>query len=524
MNGLLYVTLTSAKNRFLRAIKKPVTYLYTLLVIGYFILIIPSFGVLAEDLRINTDEGFALVLSVLVFFLLPANLVAYARKKGVLFQNSDVQFIFQSPISPKLVLVYTQIKQILISLIIYSVIAIIGLIYCNVSPIKMLLYFISAFIVENILETCIMIFLYGNEKLSAKQLKYLGWTLFLVIGAAVAFGLYLFFTQEPSVKIINTFLSHPIVQCIPILGWNIAVIRLFFLGANTVNVVCSILYLLSAILFVIYICKMECTGLYYEDAMSFAEDYAIKKERSRNGEIKSPFKEKLKKATVEYKGEFAKAIYYRQVLEYKKHPFFIFGFRTLLCLGISIALAVFGYINSDADFEGMQIFILPGMMAYITFIFSTTTPKWIGDLKNPYTFLIPDTPFKKLWYSTKMEHIKAVADGICFTVPAMLTLKLGAFFGIATIVLYWALQAVKIYIDIISDAMLVKFLGKVGCQLLKMLTEGVILTIGIVAAVGGAILINMEAGFIAMILVLLGITVALAVISSLAFEKMEMLE
>lgn len=522
MNGLVYVTLTSAKNIFLRAIKKPITYLYVVLALLYLILVIPSIGIVIEDAGINTDIGFATILSGITFMLLPANLVAYARRKGVIFKNSDSQFIFQSPVSPKLVLVYSQFKQLVLGLIIYLVIALVGVIYCGVSPLKMLLYFISVYIIESLLETSIMIFLYGNETLTGKQLKCMGCILFLVVAAAAIFGVYLFLTEEPSAKVIITFLSHPIVQCIPILGWNVAIIRLIFIGVDTVNVICSALYVLTTIFMLIYITKMKCTGLYYEDAMSFAADYAIKRERSKNGEIVSPFKEKLKKAKIEYKGTFGKAIYYRQLLEYKKHPFFIFSFRTLLCLGISIVLAVFGYINPDLG-EG-KIFILPGAMAYITFIFSATTPKWIGDLENPYAFLIPDTSFKKLWYSTKIEHIKAIIDGACFTIPAMVVWKISIIEGVTLIILYWGLQAVKMQIDIISDALLAKFLGKIGCQLLKMLTEGIIMTIGIVAACAGVIFINVEAGFIAMVLVLLGLTIAMSVIASLAFEKMEMLE
>ena len=61
-----------------------------------------------------------------------------------------------------------------------------------------------------------------------------------------------------------------------------------------------------------------------QDAAKFADDYAEMKARKNNGEMVMSIgkKKKFKRASVEYKASGAKAIFYRQLLEYKKEKWF----------------------------------------------------------------------------------------------------------------------------------------------------------------------------------------------------------
>ena len=105
---------------------------------------------------------------------------------------------------------------------------------------------------------------------------------------------------------------------------------------TTVNVICTILYLVSACLLFVLAKRMKCTGAYYEDAMKFADDYQEllnKKMQGESGRLGK--KQSFKQASVEYKGGGAKAIFYRQLLEYKKNRTFIFSWMTLVNLAVS---------------------------------------------------------------------------------------------------------------------------------------------------------------------------------------------
>lgn len=523
MKGLIYLLKTTTKNRVLKSLKKPVTYIWVAFAIGYFVMVMGSFGPLIEHLKIGNPKGYVMIVSFGIFSLLPTNIVTYAKRKGLIFRPSDVHFMFSSPVNPKFVLINAQIKQIFLALLLNLAVSIIGVMYFHVSVTSVILYFLLAFVVENILETSIMILLYGNETLSEAQIKGFCRCLYAIIAVLLVFGVFLFIHYKASWNIIGIFLEHPLVQSVPIIGWNIAFLRLIILGPTTVNVVCTILYCISAAVLFILAYKMKCKGDYYEDAMTFADEYAVKLDRGKKGQLALPFKQKLGKATVEYKGKYAKAIFYRQLLEYKKNRFFIFGLVSAINFAVGIGIAIFGYFTYD-DIGKMNAFVVPGVSAYITFIFSGYATKWSKELSNPYTFLIPDSPARKLWYATLIEHFRAIVDGALITIPAAITLRLNIIQIILTILIYVCLQANKLYLNVVTDAIISKFLGTIGKQLFRVFAQGTVIGICAVSAVLAGAILGIEIGYIIMIIISVALTALLALIASQTFVNMESIE
>lgn len=89
----------------------------------------------------------------------------------------------------------------------------------------------------------------------------------------------------------------------------------------------------------------------------------------------------------------ARAIFYRQFLEYKKEKYFIFTKMTVLS---AVVAFIFAYsLQKSVSDSSMAGFILLGVVAYVALIMSGYTGKWESELKNPYIFLIPDSPLKK---------------------------------------------------------------------------------------------------------------------------------
>lgn len=519
MKGLIYLTKTSLKNRIKKYIKKPVTYIWVILMALYFyVFIVKSLPILIEEMNIGSSEGFALILSFSVFVFMPANIITYAKRKGLIFRNSDVHFIFTSPVNPKLALLNGAIKNIFASFMLNLLLVIAGIMYFDISAFTMLIYFLLAFIAEIILESSIIILLYGNERLSKKQTNIFCMVLIFIVALIAVFGVYLFFAKKADISVLKVFIEHPFVQCVPIIGWNIAFIRLIFVGATTLNVVCTILFCISTAVLFVLAYRMKCTGEFYEDAMTFADDYEKKLESGRKGEIR--VKHKYGKASVKYKGVYAKAIFYRQLLEYKKNRFFIFGLNSLFCLFAGIGIAVFGYFNYS-ELGIIKVFIVPGVSAYITFIFSGYATKWSKEAANPYTFLIPDSSAKKLFYSTLIEHIRAFVDGLLITLPAAVTLRLNLVEIILSVIVYMCLQANKLYVSIFSDAIVSKYIGNVATQFFRMLAQAAIIAIAAFSAVISGIFIGIELGFVIMIIVSTALTLVMAVLSTFVFERME---
>ena len=263
--------------------------------------------------------------------------------------------------------------------------------------------------------------------------------------------------------------------------------------------------------------------------MTFADEYEEALKRKKGGSMeKASNKKKYKSARVQYRGTGAKAIFYRQLLEYKKSRFYGLNYISFIMIGISVAATVataLGRFSFDEIAVGpARVFILPGISAYITFIFSATATKWTKELQNPYTFLLPDTTLRKLWYSTVIEHIKAGVDGALLCIPLGLLMGLPVVQIVLCILIYVCLQANRLYVGMVCDGILAPLFGATMLSLARLLIHGLIMTIGIIGAVIGAALGGPEVGFLVLILIALLFAFGLALLGSILFGRMESLE
>lgn len=528
MKGFIYLYQRTIINRAKKALKRPVTYIMAVFILLYVVMLYNSFDMMIQEGSFNSPQNMVAILSMVTFWLIPANLVSYAKRKGLLFRPSEVHFVFSSPVSPKMVLIFAGVKSFAVNVLMGIVIAVAGVMWFEASLWQVLAYFLFFVVFESILELSAIIFCYGNEKLPEKFFKGLVLAMYAFMAAIAGVAAFLLITKEPSFALLKDFFALPALQMIPVVGWNVAVARLIFLGADTVNLIGTALFLGSTVLMFAAAWRMECTGAYYEDAMKFADEYQERRAKQKKGVASVPWLEKhrkFKQASVEYKGSYAKAIYFRQMLEYKKNPTFIFGWNTLLCLGIGIFIGVMGYFNDTVKELGpAKIFIIPGVASYMVFIFSGYATKWSKELENPYTYLIPDTPLKKMWYATKIEHMRAIVDGVLITLPGAFVFGIGPALTVLTVLLYVCLQANRLYYGMLADALVGNLLGSTGRNLVKILFEGIAMVVGIIAAVAAGILVSVEAGFFTMIVVMGLLTFAGAAAASVSFTKMEVLE
>lgn len=531
MRALLYLSVRSFINRVKTRARKPLSYVAVVFVILYILMMFNSFNILFSDMNLIGPEGYVLLLSFFIVWTIPANLLSYARKRGLAFKHSDVHFVFSAPVSPKGILIYAQSKTLYVGLLLNLALSAGGVLWFHVPVVKMVLFFLVTFVVENILEGSLMLIIFGNEFLGEKGTKAVQGVVWLCVGAMGLLFLSQLLTKPLSFSLIGDTLAHPLLQLIPVIGWNIAFIRLLLVGPDTLNLICGALYLAAAVLLPLIAWRMKCTGEYFEDAMTFADEYeeALKRKKSGSAEGYSR-RRKYKKASVAYKGGGARAIYYRQLLEYKKSRFFLLNYISFIMLGIGALAVAARLLHLDIfSFEGpeeeaMKIFILPGISAYMTFIFSSIAPKWSQELKNPYTFLLPDTPMRKLWYSTLLEHVKALVDGMLMCVPLGAVMGLSAIRIFLCILIYACLQANRLYISMVCDGILKPLFGSVGLTLVRMLSQGMIMLIGVVGAALGTAAAGVEAGFAVMILIAVLFAGLLALLASVLFGRMESLE
>lgn len=517
--GYLYRRLWA--NWLKRALHKPITYVYMVFIAFYLSVVPISLSTVAEQFKINSPEGMTLVLTVLAFWVVPANLVAYAKRKGLIYRNSDVHFLFPAPVSPKRVLLYAHIKTLFLQVLIHLFVVVCGVIMFRVEIWRLGLYAVFSLVVENVMEGCLMLLLYGSERLKEKHRKWIVAAAYGLIGILVVIGFWYYLQRGLNGAMAAAFLSSDAVKMVPVVGWYISVLHLLFGKMTTVSIVGAVLYFCLLAVVVTAALRMKCTGAFYEDAAKFAEDYEEVLANQRQGGTKMRIgkKEKFGKASVKWKGTGAKAIFYRQLLEYKKKRYFIFDVNTLFALIAGIVLAWL-YVR-EGSFKDIGDYIIPMVSAYITFIFTTLNGKWAKELKSPYTYMIPDSAFNKLVNATGIQLIQALINGLLITVPGAVVMGMPPVTAALCVIACALFSANKLYALAVAEIAVGGTLGTMGKQLFQLFIQGFVISGTVLGAVLGNMMGGTTLAYGMMALVLLVFTGAFMVIATLNFYKME---
>lgn len=509
------------KNRVKMAVRKPITYLYIALFLLYAFMLPYAFTTIFERFSMDSPAGMTALMTVFAFWMIPGNLIAYAKRKGLLYRKSDVHFLFPAPVSPKKILLYAHLRNLILQTVLTVVLGVAGGIIFHAAWWRIALYFLFALVIENVLEGSIMLIYYGSERMTETVRKLTVKAAYGLVLVICAIAAYFYVTQGLSLESVMDFLHSEMVQLVPVVGWHIAVLHLIFMGPTAVNLFGTFAYLLVLAAAFAAAVRMRCTGAFYEEAIKFSEDYEEVLEKQRQGEtaVRLGKKKKFGKASVSYKGNGAKAIFYRQLLEYKKNRFFIFDANTAAA-AIAGVLAAWFYVKEE-NMGMLADFLIPGAAAYVIFIFTALSSKWSKEIMSPYTYLIPDTAFRKLWYATAMQHIAAVVNGILITVPGAVVMKMSPFTAVLCVIFYVALSANKLYALAVAEALVGNLMGRTGKQLFQLFLQGIVIGVAFLGAFLGMLVGGINLAYVMMILFLAAATALFMLAATLNFYKME---
>lgn len=521
MGALGYLYGKVLKNRIRVALRKPITYFYLAFILFYLFAVPMSLRIIAAEFGVDSPEGMAAILTLVAFWLIPGNLIAYAKRKGLVYRNSDVHFLFPAPVSPKRVLLYAYVKTLAVQVLLNLFVVIYGGAIFQVEGWRLGVYFLFAIFVENLLEGSVMLLLYGSENFWERHSVFLVGVAYGLGGILILMGVYTYFREGLSPETVMNFLNSHMVQMVPVVGWYIGVIHLILLGPTTVNVVGSICYsvMLAGVLLAAW--RMKCTGAYYEDAIKFAEDYEEVLASRRQGDTQKRLgkKQKFKKAHITWKGQGARALMYRQLLEYKKSRYFIFDINTVVALIAGAALAYLYIV--EGGFGSFEPFVIPAVAAYIILVFTAMGGKWAKELLSPYTYMIPDTPFRKLIYAMALQHVQSLVNGCLITIPGAVVMKLSPAMAVLGIVFYVAVYANKLYALAVAEIVTSNALGKTGKQLLQMFLQSIVLLMAVMGALAGQHFGGVLMAYVFMDVFTILFTIIFMVIAMLNFYKME---
>lgn len=525
MRALVYLTWRSFVNNIRRAVKKPVTLILMIFLAAYMVYVALLMGRLIMDLRFDSVQGMVVLVSIWTIYVFLTNFIGYSSKKGVIFRPGHAHFVFPAPIAPKLILVYSAWMNYLLSVVVNLLFVLAGLTVFGVELWRMLLFFVVGSVLELLLEGSLMVFLYTNESLPEGVLKGLCNAIKIFLVVVTLFFVWYFYREGFTLETVSAFFDWPGLQMVPVMGWNIAAYRLILSGPTQLNVICTILYVLAVAGMFFVAWKMKCEGGYFEDAAKFADDYAEMRRKKNSGELVTGIGEKKKKfrrISGNYQASGAKAVFYRQLLEYKKERYFIFSKVTLINLIVSLLLA-FAFRENAIESGVPQMFLL-GIIAYMSLVLAGVAGKWESELKSPYLFLIPDTSVRKLWYATLMEHVKALADGILFCIPIGVMWRISPILVVQAILLYVVLQANKMYTKVIVQCLMGDLLGKTVQDLVRVFIQMFMIGIGVAVAALVGILISLNLVFPIVLIYSMMITMLMGALASIRFGCMEQID
>lgn len=457
-SALVYHLKISLKNTIKQLFKKPLKLLLGIVVVAYFIFIPFMLKDLIIQTNMDNNIGYINIYSAAMVYLTMPITLSYFKRSGINFKKPDINFMFASPISPKQNLFYGIFKQIYLQVIMVIKIGISAIFIFHLPVIKTIVFTIVNFIISSAMDYSLAMIMYGSEKISddnKKNIKYLVYFIIVIITALIA---YTVFNNGLSINAIYSLIQSPLILFIPIFGYKIGLVSLVFAGPTLFNVISTILYIVSSGLLLYFNIKMKIKGEYYEDAMVFAEKQAnIVKNQGKHGFLEAFG---IKKKAVKYDGKLngygSKTIFYKQVIERRRSNRFYFTISDLVFLIVAIVIGFF-IRNEEAAYLAFYAGTI-GVTIYVAIFFSQSN-KWLDEFNTYYLYLIPDTNFSKLYYSTLMEHLNSLTKILVITIPVGIFLKVGLQDIILSIISQLAIKVLLTYKLILVEGYIGNKLG-----------------------------------------------------------------
>ena len=232
----------------------------------------------------------------------------------------------------------------------------------------------------------------------------------IVFGGFGILVLYNVYKAKDFSKGAMNVLNSEIFYYIPFIGWFKRVLMAGVDGISStfyVNLLLSLAFI-GLMIFTLYKVNTD----YYEDVLDATDkrEEMIKLKKSGKGTINFG-KKKFHKLKSGKMGNGANAIFYRQLLEYRKTgiPFVDKITLTMLIVGI----------GSKYVFPSLGMHAVLYFSIYMLFFFSIQG-KWGQELSKQYIYLIPYSSARKLFFATLSDTLKNTIDGlVLFTVSGI---------------------------------------------------------------------------------------------------------
>lgn len=479
MSPLFFLIRKTLKNYIKGIAKKPVTLIGYILVALFIIAMVATAFLMPSSLVRSASPALFTGIMLIVFSILYFTSLKLGIDKGsTYFRMADVNLAFTAPILPNNILLYGFIKQIGGTMLLLFVAI------CQIANIKNNFEMKSYGVWMLLLAVLIYSFAYPllgmliyswSSKVKARKRKLKQIFNVAALLVVVFFLLSVFRTGNIGTSIEEIF-SHPLAGYFPIIGWTGSIASAAVTGFSVQFWVGAIGMVL--VIVTVSVCFYRLNLDYYEDVLEGSEymDAAVKAKcqgnnMSLNLKVKNRIGNKLS-------GRGAYAIFSKQVLEMRKTSYFLFF--DIASVTVIVAGILFKFLMPDGR-NNLSMFLILCFSVYMLLILQVKG-RFNNEMDKPYVYLIPASPYKKLFYTTLAEHVKNLIDGAILFVLSGIIFKADVPVIFACIINYASFGAVFIYTGVLCKKLFGYVHSKAVFIYIKIIAVILLLVPGIIAA------------------------------------------
>lgn len=421
MNAINYLCLTTVKNHIKDLRHKPsklILYILCTALIGFMIWSGTQTSFETTKGRPVEELG-AIILGFLGFIFITI-IFSGLDAGSSFFGMNDVNLLFVSPISSKLILFYGVIRQATLS-IIASIFILFQYAFLKGTYGVTFIELMAIFAGYLFLLVCsqfisMLIYMFTNSDINRKRNFKIG--LYILLGVIALIAIFRLARGESASTVFVDIGNSTALEYVPFLGWIKAVLYNLIIG-NTLRASlfsCITLAGFIGMIFIIFKYNVD----YFEDVLQITERTAALRTAAKEGKIadNSSITSKKLKSFGFAKGHGASTIFYKHKLESKRSGFGPFNNGTLMSLVFAIIMSL---VFAKELPKPYQPIALLGMLTYLQ-MFTIASDRWVKELTFPFIYLIPASPFKKLLYCLSYDLGRAFWEAILlFIVIGVLT-------------------------------------------------------------------------------------------------------
>jgi hypothetical protein len=519
MSCLAYIFLHTIKNRLLDIFKKPVKLIMYLLLFALiiFFILAPMF-----DRTPIAPEEYADIawlkagIFAFLLFISIASLINGLKSGDVIYNMSDVNFLFVSPLNPRAILVYGAVRMMWTTLLMgffilfqSSTLSLFGIGLWGL-PVVLLGYILCACLMQLM---SLVIYNLTNGRPQRKMVV-------RVVAVAVFVPMAVYFIYQFAVRLdlsaaIFTLMRSPVSSFTPIVGWTAAGVVGFITG----DILSGLLFLglllalgLFLVLFVLYK-----NPDYYEDVLVATETVFERNRALAEGNIEAlaaPGK-KVKVVKTGINGWGATTLFHKHLREaFRASRLGFLEAKSFLI--IAIAFFVTFAVRSAATNDFWPGYSALGLLAWLMWMQTMMigTGRGLRELFSHYIYLIPSSSFSKIVWSNIELLMRTIVECTIAFVVAGVMLGLNPLLVVTLIVVYTFFSLFLIAINIAA----LRWSGTVlNAGLLFVYYFLAIVLLMLPGVIIAALIIFRFGGNLGLVLGLLALTVWEAILSVVCF-------